>query len=70
MIGVGEHIDPDTSRRVGVKISLFNITDPTNPTETAHFVDDGAYSSAGNDFKAFRFLPISKKLIIPQSKYT
>ena len=69
ILGIGEHVDERQSR-VGVKISLFDISDLTNPTENATFVDEGAYSSAGNDFKAFRYLPQSRKLILPKSKYT
>jgi uncharacterized secreted protein with C-terminal beta-propeller domain len=70
MLGIGEHTDEKTQRSVGVKISLFDISDPGNPTENATFVDEGAYSSANNDFKSFRFLRGSKTLIIPKSKYT
>ncbi|KAL7539564.1 hypothetical protein ACHAWF_006448 [Thalassiosira exigua] len=69
MLGLGEHVDPRTQCRVGVKISLFNISDLENPTESATFVDEGAYSSVGYDFKSFRYLPLSKKLIFPRSKY-
>ena len=47
MLGVGEHVDPITERRVGLKISLFDISDPYTPTENATFVDEGAWSSAG-----------------------
>merc|ERR1712194_639946 len=49
ILGIGEHVDERQSR-VGVKISLFDISDLTNPTENATFLDKGAYSSAGNDF--------------------
>ena len=49
---------------------MFDISDPKSPTENATFVDEGARSSAGNDFKAFRYLPVSKKLILPKSEYT
>jgi len=69
ILGIGEHVDERQSR-VGVKISLFDISDLTNPTENATFIDEGAYSSAGNDFKAFRYLTQSRKLILPKSKYT
>jgi len=70
MLGVGQHANETTGRTVGVKISLYDISDPTRPTESATFVDYGAYSAAGNDYKAFRYLPLSKKLIIPKSEYT
>jgi hypothetical protein len=70
MLGVGEHVDATTGRRVGVKISLFDISDEKNPTENDTFVDDNAYSSAGHDFYSFRYLPQLKKLILPKSEYT
>jgi len=70
MLGLGEHVDPQTQCRAGVKISLFDVSDPANPTESATFVDQGAYSSVGYDFKSFRYLSLSKKLIFPRSKYT
>jgi len=70
MLGIGVHVDEETQRRAGLKISLFDISDPRNPTENATFIDEGAYSSGGNDFKAFRFLTQSKKLILPKSEWT
>eukprot|EP00571_Detonula_confervacea_P009424 CAMPEP_0172328374 /NCGR_PEP_ID=MMETSP1058-20130122/60317_1 /TAXON_ID=83371 /ORGANISM="Detonula confervacea, Strain CCMP 353" /LENGTH=1083 /DNA_ID=CAMNT_0013045487 /DNA_START=93 /DNA_END=3345 /DNA_ORIENTATION=+ len=70
MLGVGQNANETTGRTDGVKISLFDISDPRSPTENATFVDKGAYSSAGNDYKAFRYLPLSKKLILPKSEYT
>lgn len=70
MLGVGQHANETTGITDGVKISLFDISNPQSPTETATFVDKGAYSSAGNDYKAFRYLPLSKKLILPKREYT
>ena len=69
MLGLGRDVNETTGREIGVKISLFNVSSPTNLTENAVFVDKGAYSSAGNDYKSFRYLPQSKKLIIPKSQY-
>ena len=47
MLGVGEHVDPISGSRVGLKISLFDISDSSNPTENATFIDKNAWSSAG-----------------------
>merc|ERR1719203_1541707 len=69
ILGVGEHVDEESQRRAGVKISLFDISDETSPRENATFVDKGAYSTANNDFKAFRYLPLSRKLVLPKSKW-
>ena len=69
MIGLGRDVNETTGRETGVKISLFDVLDPTSLEESAVYVDQGAYSSAGNDFKAFRYLPLSQKLILPKSEY-
>lgn len=68
MLGIGEHAD-DNGRTTGIKISLFDISDPTDPTENATLIDEGAYSSAGNDYKSFRYLAVSQKLILPKSEW-
>ena len=70
ILGIGEHVDEETQRRAGVKISLFDISDETSPQETATFIDEGASSTANNDFKAFRYLPLSQKLILPKSEWS
>ena len=71
-MGVGQHVNEDDiwASWDGVKISLFDISDPSNPTEKATFIDKNAYSNAQNDFKSFRYLPQSQKLILPKSEYT
>jgi len=70
MLGIGQHVDPNTGRRVGVKISLFDINNPKNPMEIGNFTDEDAYSNAQHDFKSFRYLPLSQKLILPKREYT
>ena len=69
MLGLGRDVDEVTLREGGVKISLFDVSSPTSLTENATFIDKGAYSSAGHDYKSFRYLPLSKKLILPKSEY-
>jgi len=70
MLGIGEDVSEQTGRRIGVKVSLFDVSDFSSPQENATFVEKGAYSAAGSDFYAFRYLPSSQKLIIPNSKFT
>jgi DNA excision repair protein ERCC-4 len=71
ILGVGQHVDENNPRgQEGVKISLFDISDPTSPTENATFVDFNAYSNAQHDFHSFRYLPLNQKLILPKSEYT
>lgn len=70
MLGVGQEVNTTTGWTTGVKISLFDVSDPANPTEITSFVDKDAYSNAQHDFHSFRYLPVNQKLILPQSEYT
>lgn len=70
MLGIGMNVNETTGFETGVKISLFDVTDPTTLKVNATYVDEGAYSSAGYDFLSFRYLPLSQKLILPKSEYT
>ena len=60
MLGIGEDVSEETGRRIGVKVSLFDVSDFSSPQENATFVEKGAYSAAGSDFYAFRYLPSSQ----------
>ena len=70
MLGIGQSVNATTGWSEGVKISLFDISNPENPVEKTHLVDKNAYSNAQNDFKSFRYLSKSQKLISPKSEYT
>jgi uncharacterized secreted protein with C-terminal beta-propeller domain len=70
MLGVGQEVNETTGWTQGFKISLFDVSDPSNPVEKTTFIDKDAYSNAQNDFKAFRYLEESQKLIVPLSEYT
>ena len=53
-----------------VKVSLFNITDPRDPTEIGSFVVEGfSYSPAQYDHKAVTYLPGERRLVIPVTYY-
>jgi len=47
MLGIGMNVNETTGWETGVKISLFDVTDPTTLRVNATYVDEGAYSSAG-----------------------
>jgi len=57
----------------GVKISVFNVTDPSAPSEVQKYVvengDGWASTDASWDYYAFRYLDQSEVLIIPESVY-
>jgi len=71
MLGIGQHVNESDpwAGWDGVKISLFDITNSSNPIERTNFIDKNAYSNAQNDFKSFRYLAASQKLILPKSEY-
>jgi DNA excision repair protein ERCC-4 len=45
MLGIGSHVNETTGWESGLKISLFDVSDPMNLKEVAVFVDEGASSS-------------------------
>ena len=67
VVGLGQAADADTGRVTGLKISLFNVSDVTNPTEIASYkgTDDYAYSTALFDHHAFLLAPQKDLLVIP-----
>ena len=76
LIAVGQDADERTGIDTGLQISLFNVTDLENPSlVTRYNVEEGegsnndswSNSEAQYEPKAFRFLPLSKILILPVS---
>lgn len=52
LLGIGYETDPDTGRQLGIKLSMFNISDPSNVCEESKMVLKGAdYSPALYDYK-------------------
>ena len=71
LLTTGEEADEDGSVQ-GIKISLFNVTDPHEPFEQQKYVFKdfpGAITDVSWDHHAFRYLTDSKKLVIPLSIY-
>lgn len=71
LLAVGQNADLE-GRILGLQLSLFNVTDLTNPQLIIrHNVEEGdqteqwSYSEAEFEPKALRFLPISKLLLLP-----
>lgn len=72
MIAVGQEADPNTGRPTGLQISLYDVSDLSNPSRIDKFdvIADGggsSYSDAQHEHKAFRFYEQTKKLILPAS---
>jgi len=62
LIGIGK-----VGVHTTVKVSLFNVTDPTNPVETATYTTSSGYSDSAalNDAKAVLFDKTNSLLVIP-----
>ncbi len=66
LIGIGMEIEEGGWRTSGVKISLFDVSDPTNPIEKAKYVINESWSSeALREHKAFLFDKSKNLLVIP-----
>jgi uncharacterized secreted protein with C-terminal beta-propeller domain len=66
IIGIGRDAT-DSGRQLGLKISLFDVTDVSEPKEVAQFVTDEQYaqSTAEYEHKAFLFDREKQLLVIP-----
>ncbi len=62
LLGIGQDADENTGRVDRVKLSMFNISDPTNVTESDKTIVDAYYSSALYNHKAI-LADYSKNLI-------
>lgn len=71
VLAVGQDAD-ETGRPKGLQVSVFDVTDFANPSRVQHIVVEGgsSHSEAQFDHHAFRYVPETKSLIIPVSKYT
>ncbi len=62
LLGLGMEADEDTGRTSGIKLSMFDISDPSNVTESAKTVLDSDYSDALYNHKAV-MVDIKRNLI-------
>ena len=68
LIGVGQDAD-DTGRTRGTKVSLFDVSDPANPTELDVIVFPNAHSEAEWDHRAFLHWAPEEMVAIPLTRY-
>ncbi|MFH1127776.1 MAG: beta-propeller domain-containing protein [archaeon] len=70
VIGVGRDAT-DEGRMEGMKLSLFDVSDVSNPKENSKYIigDQGTSSDALYDHKAFMFSREKSLLVIPVSEY-
>ncbi len=70
ILGLGRSTD-DNGRQQGIKISLFNVSDPANPEEIISYEEDETHSSSIAEFDHHAFLFSKEKdlLVIPIRSY-
>ncbi len=67
--GVGQHAT-DEGRTLGLKVSLFDVSDPGDPAEVDTWILEGANSPVEYDHRAFQFLPDRGLAIVPFSLWS
>lgn len=58
LLGLGEETDPKTQENLGLKLSMFDISNPANVTEEdKHIIENAWYSTAQYDYKSMMIDP-------------
>ena len=65
LLGVGRQVDPDSGLDEGLKISLFDVSDPLAMAEVDQIVLADAWSNVSQDHKAFTWDPQRDRAVIP-----
>ena len=65
LLGVGRQVDPGTGIDEGLKISLFDVSDPARMTELDQIVLPNATSEVSWDHRAFLWDPARSRAVIP-----
>ena len=69
LVGVGRDADLDGRDR-GFLLSLFDVSDPTAPTQLQTWTMENAWSQAGNDPQAFLWWGPESAAILPMERFT
>lgn len=68
LVGIGRDADAE-GRDQGLLLSLFDVSDPTAPTQVHTWTDPTAWSQAGHDPKAFLHWAPESAVVIPVERY-
>lgn len=68
LAGIGQQAD-NQGRTLGTKVSLFDVSDPANPTELDFLVFPNSHSEVEWDHRAFLYWPETEMLAIPLNEY-
>ncbi|MGI9624674.1 MAG: beta-propeller domain-containing protein, partial [Acidimicrobiales bacterium] len=69
VLGVGQNATEE-GRTLGLKVSLFSVSDPSNPTEVATWTMDDANSPVEWDHRSFQFITDTRTAIIPVQSHS
>ena len=69
LLGVGREVDPGSQMDKGLKISLFDISDPATMVEVDQIILPNAYSPVGSDPLSFTWDPQRSQAVIPVDRY-
>lgn len=65
LLGVGRDVDPQSGRDRGLKLSLFDVSDPRDPRELDTWVRANAYSPVSDSHHAFTWDAKRRRAILP-----
>jgi uncharacterized secreted protein with C-terminal beta-propeller domain len=68
LLGIGREATED-GMDTGFKASLFDVSDPTDPTEIDKWVVPDAWSEVGNDPHAFTWDPVAGNAVFPLERF-
>jgi hypothetical protein len=69
LLGVGQDATEE-GRTLGTQISLFDVSDPANPTRIQNYTFDDGYSAVEWDHRAFLYWPQTGLTVIPVSAWS
>lgn len=65
LVGIGREVDPNTLRDEGMKVSVFNIGDPTQLVEQTKLVISDVYSSLGQEHRTLLWDSLLNRMSFP-----
>lgn len=69
LLGVGQDAT-DQGRTLGTQISLFDVSDPANPTRVQNYTFDNGYSTVEYDHRAFLHWPATGLTVVPVAAWS
>lgn len=70
LLGIGQDADPETGSTEGLQASLFDISDPTDPTRIGQLTWPNAHSAVEWDHRAFLFWEATGQFFLPAEAWS